>query len=347
MKYYAGLDVSLKETSICVVTQDGEIIKEGNALTDPTAILIFLADTKLSFDRIGLETGNLTPWLYHALKAAGMPVVCLEARHAKAAMRAQRIKTDRNDARGLAHIMRTGWYRAVHVKSDESQKLRVLLNNRRYLLERRIDIENQIRGTLKVFGRKTGVVGKAGYEARIMELIAGDGELALYIMPLLEVRLSLLEQEKKLDKEVRRIVRKDEICLRLMTIPGVGELTALVFKTGIDNPHRFRNSRDVGAHFGLTPRKYASGEIDYNGRISKCGDSLVRSHLFEAAKVLMSRVTKWSSLKSWGMRVARRGGMKKACVAVARKLSVIMHRMWLDGSTFRWGSEEAKQAAGV
>jgi len=132
-----------------------------------------------------------------------------------------------------------------------------------------------------------------------------------------------------------------------MSIPGVGSLTALVFKTGIDTPYRFRKSKDVGVHLGLTPRKYASGEIDYTGRISKHGDAMVRAHLFEAAKVLMSRVTKWSALKAWGMRIAQRSCMKNACVAVARKLAVIMHRMWIDGSNYRWGNEQVVSNANI
>jgi transposase len=221
----------------------------------------------------------------------------------------------------------------------------VLLGNRRCLLGKRLDIENRIRGTLKVFGLKTGKVSTGRYEARIQELMEGDETLALCIEPLLEVRRHLQEQFCKLDKAIRDIVKEDEVCRRLMTIPGVGALTALAFKTSIDRPERFGKSRNVGAALGLTPRKYASGEVDYDGRITKCGDALARVHLYEAAKVLMSRVTKWSSLKAWGMKIARRSSMKNACVAVARKLAVIMHRMWVDGTEFHWGSNPESAAA--
>lgn len=341
MKYFAALDVSLKETAICIVDQDGHLVQECFVPTEPEDIATYLNKMARRFERVGLEAGNLSPWLYHSLTGLGFPVICIETHHAKAALQAQKVKTDRNDARGLAQIMRTGWFKRVHVKSDASQKLRVLLNNRRCLLDKRLDIENQVRGTLKVFGLKTGAVGKAGYEARIHELIEGEQELQAYILPLLVARQALLVQERALDKIIREIARRDPVCLCLMSIPGVGVLTALAYKSAIDNPHRFGKSRDVGAHLGLTPRKYASGETSYDGRISKCGDAFVRAHLFEAAKVLMSRVTKWSALKAWGLKIARRSSMKNACVAVARKLAVIMHRMWVEGTSYRWGNPDA------
>jgi transposase len=340
MKYYAGLDVSLKETSVCIVDQDGNIIKEASIISDPDDLGHFLSDTGLELERVGFESGNLSPWLYHGLKALNFPAIVIESRHAKAAMQAQNVKTDRNDAKGLAHIMRTGWFREVHIKDHESQKLRVLLNNRRCLVDKRVDLDNQIRGTLKVFGLKTGEVSRSAYETRILELIDDEEELNAYILPMLEVRRSLVEQYSKLDRLIMEIVKHDAVCRRLMTIPGVGPLTALSYKTAVEKPERFKKSRDVGAHLGLTPRKYASGEIDYNGRITKCGDAFVRSHLYEAAKVLMSRVSKWSKIKAWGMQVARRSSMKNACVAVARKLAVIMHRMWVDGTEFVWGEDK-------
>lgn len=271
--------------------------------------------------------------------AADIPAICIETRHAKAAMQAQNVKTDRNDARGIAHMMRTGRFRVVHVKSVNSQKLRVLLGNRKFLLQKRFDIEYRIRGTLKAFGLKVGKVPVMGYEGRVRELMEGNADLSAWVEPLLEARRALLEQFKTLEKAILDYVKNDAVCRRLMTIPGVGPLTALAFKTGIDRPERFAKSANVGAALGLTPRKYASGQIDYDGRITKCGDALVRTHLYEAAKVLLSRVTKWSALKAWGLKIARRSSMKNACVAVARRLAVIMHRMWIDGSDFQWGAE--------
>lgn len=339
MSHYAGLDVSLKETSICIVDLEGNIVREGKVFSEPAAITAFLQAAEVPLTRVGLEAGSLSPWLCHELLAAGWAVHCLETRHVKAALKAQTMKTDRNDARGLAHIMRTGWFRAVHVKSPESQKLRVLLNNRRCLLSKRLDIEADIRGSLKPFGLKLGTVTARSFDARVRELIAGDEMLEAAILPLLEVRDPLIQQCKKLEKIILGYVRADEVCRRFMTTPGVGALTALSFKTFLDRPERFAKSKDVGAALGLTPRKFASGEIDYDGHITKCGDDFVRAHLYEAAQTLLTRSKKWSSLKAWGLKIARRSRFQVACVAVARKLAIIMHRMWMDGTEFQWGQE--------
>lgn len=244
------------------------------------------------------------------------------------------MKTDRNDARGIAHIMRTGWYKPVHVKSNSTHKIRVLINNRKCLQTKMADISEQIRGTLKVFGHKTGKVSNKNYEHRILELIGDDPELLSYIEPLLIVRRQLLEQFQKLDKMILDIAKTDPVCEQFMSIPGVGALTALTFKTTIERPERFKKSKNVGVHLGLTPRKYASGEIDYSGRITKCGDAAARHHLYVAAQCLLNRVKKRCPLKTWGLNIAKRSSSQKAYVAVARKLSVIMHRMWVDGTYY-------------
>lgn len=345
MKYYCGLDVSLNNTAICIVNHDGDVIKEGEVPTEPVAISQYLKAMGIPMERVGLEAGGLTPWLCHELLAADWPAICIETRHAKAAMQAQQVKTDRNDARGLAHIMRTGWFREVHVKSHQSQKLRLLLANRRCLLDKRLDIDSQIRGTLKVFGLKTGKVTPAKYEQRIRELVQDDEELQTYIFPMLEVRRHLIRQCNVLEKLILDSVKQDQICRLFMTIPGVGPLTALAFKTCVDRPERFRHSKAVGAAVGLTPRKYASGEVDYDGHITKCGDAFLRSHLFEAAKSMLSRTSKPNALKAWGLRLAKRSSKKKACVAVARKLAVVMHAMWRDGTVFELNEEAAVAAA--
>ena len=344
MSYYAGLDVSLEKTAICVVDQEGSIFREGTTGTEPGAVRRFLEECGVPLNRVGLEAGNLSIWLYHDLLAAGVPVICIETRHAHAALKAQNIKTDRNDARGLAQIMRTGWFKAVHVKSHGSQKLRVLLHGRRCLLEKRLDIERQIRGALKTFGIKVGVTTTATYESRIREAVSADKELQVFLEPLLVARRHMREQSLRMEKMILAIARKSPICRRMMTIPGVGFLTALVYITAIDSPERFTKSRDVGVALGLTPRKYASGELDYDGHITKCGDDMARSHLFEAAKSLLCRVQKRSDLRAWGMRIAKRSSAKNACVAVARKLAVIMHRMWIDGTEFQFSAEQATAA---
>jgi transposase len=345
MKHYCALDVSLDDTALCIVDHDGAIVREGVVPTEPEAIHRWLTAAGLTMERVGIEAGGLTPWLCHELLDLGWPMICIETRHAKAAMSAQQVKTDRNDARGLAHIMRTGWFREVHVKSHKSQKLRVALGNRRCLLDKRLDIDSQIRGTLKVFGLKTGRVTAASYEPRIRELIGGDAELQAYILPMLVARRSLIEQCKRLERVILDYVKDDEVCRRFMTAPGIGPLTALAYKTWVDRPGRFRRSRAVGAAAGLTPRKYASGQVDYDGHITKCGDAFLRAHLFEAAKVLLTRSGEPSDLKAWGLRLAKRGSMKKACVAVARRLAVIMHAMWRDGTEFQFKTPESEMLA--
>lgn len=345
MKYFAALDVSDKETWVCIVDHDGTIMKEGPVPTEPDAIVAFLQTTTLPIEQVGFEAGPLSPWLYHELLAANVPVICLETRHAKAALRAQNMKTDRNDARGLAQIMRTGWYKAVHIKSPSNQKLRMLLKTRRWVVDKRLDLENHIRGTLKVFGFKLGKVTTVTYEARVHSLITADTELQTGLDPLLLVRKQFLAQLQTLEKAIQKAVKADAVCQRLMTVPGVGPLTALLFRTTIDCPTRFAKSRDVGVHLGLTPRKYASGEVNYDGRITKCGDAMVRHHLYEAALVMLTRGDRWHPLKAWGLRLAKRSSMKNAFVAVARKLAILLHRLWVDGTTFQWTTLQEKPAS--
>ena len=343
MAYYVGLDVSVKSTSVCIVDEAGKMVKERSLATDPAVIAAWLGKTGLAFERVGHEAGGMSSWLHDGLAKLGLPVVCVEARHMQTALAAMRNKTDRNDARGIAQMMRTGWFRQVHIKSTASQELRLLLVARRALIERRLDIENVIRGTLKVFGIRVGQVSRLSFSRRVRELVEDRGAIAGIIAPLLTVRDTLMEQMQVLHRKLMKQVRGDKVCRQLMTAPGVGVVVAASFKAGVDAPERFGRSRNVGAHFGLTPRRYASGEMDRMGRISKCGDELVRTSLYEGAMVLLTRVRRWSALKAWGLKIARKAGLQKATVAVARKLAVILHRMWVDGSDFHWG--KAPQAA--
>jgi transposase len=299
-----------------------------------------LTNPAYRFKRIGLEAGPLSQWLFSALAEASLPVICVETRHMRAALKAQINKTDRNDARGIAQMMRAGLYRPVHVKTLRSQKLRMLLTHRKLLQSKAIAIENDLRGTLRNFGLKVGVAGAVKFEARIKELVADIPDLAGMVEPLLIVRRVLREQIAVLHRRLLAIVKDDVVC-RLMTIPGVGPVVALSYRATIDVPARFRNSRAVGAVLGLTPCKYQSGESDYTGGISKCGDEMMRVMLYEAAQILLVRSTRWSWLKAWAMQIARRRGMKKAIVALARRLAVIMHRIWVDGTEFRWSREGA------
>src|SRR5262245_54266137 len=274
----------------------------------------------------------------------GLPVICVETRHLRAALKAQINKTDRNDARGIAQMMRAGLYRPVHVKTLRSQKLRALLTHRKLLQSKAIAIENDLRGTLRTFGLKVGVVGTMKLETRIRELVEELPDLRTLVEPLLVVRRVLREQIAVLHRRVLAIVRDDEVCRRLMSVPGVGPVVALTYRATVDVPARFRNSRAVGAVLGLTPCKYQSGESEYTGGISKCGDAMLRVMLYEAAQILLVRSIRWSWLKAWAMRIARRRGMKKAIVALARRLAVIMHRIWVDGTEFCWTRQQAAAA---
>ena len=338
MDYFAGLDVSVKDTSVCIVDGTGRIIREAKVASEPDALLAALTGQSYRFKRIGLEAGPLSQWLFSTLGEAGLPVICVETRHMRAVLKAQINKTDRNDARGMAQMMRVGLYRPVHVKTLRSQKLRMLLTHRKLLQSKAIAIENDLRGTLRNFGLKVGIAGRTKFEARIKELVEDLPDLAVLVEPLLVVRRTLRAQIAVLHRRLQAFVRDDDVCRRLMTVPGVGPVVALTYRATVDVPARFRKSKSVGAVFGLTCAKYQSGEIDRSGRISRCGDEMMRTMLYEAAHRMMC-LAKWSWLKAWAMRIARRCGMKKAIVALARRLAVIMHRIWIDGTEFRWTRE--------
>jgi transposase len=341
MTYFAGLDVSVKETSVCIVDDAGKIVQEARVASEPEALLQVLTNTIYRFKRVGLEAGPLSQWLYSVLAEAGLPVICVETRHMRAMLKAQINKTDRNDARGIAQMMRVGLYRAVHVKTLRSQKLRMLLTHRKLLQSKAIAIENDLRATLRNFGLKVGMVGTVKFEARIKELVENLPDLAVLVQPLLIVRQVVREQLGILHRRLLAIVQDDDVCRRLMTIPGVGPVVALTYRVTVDVPARFRNSKAVGAVFGLTPSKYQSGQNERSGGISRCGDEMMRMMLYEAAQSMLLRSAKWSWLKAWAMKIARHRGIKKAIVALARRLAVIMHRMWVDGTEFRWTREVA------
>jgi transposase len=316
-------------------------------VSHPDDLIDLLRDPQWHLERIGLEAGLLSQWLYEGLAKADLPAICIETRHTKSFLKAQQPnKSDRNDARGIAQMMRVHLFKPVHVKMLASQKRRVLLTARKLLQEKAIDIENDIRGLLRNFGLKVGIVGSGKYEERIRELLEGFPDLAEFIEPLLVARKKLREEFARLDRKVRIEVRNDPVCRRLMTVPGVGPIVSLAYMATIDIPARFKTSRAVGAAIGLTPLLNQSGESNRIGRITLCGDSMLRSLLYEAAQVLLTRVTKWSWLKAWAMNVAKRRGIQRAIVALARRLAVVLHRMWSDGSEFRWTREASSVAAG-
>jgi transposase len=341
MEHYAGIDVSLEQSSVCVVDATGRIVREAKVASEPEALVRFFGQLGLPVRRIGLEAGPLSQWLHAGLSKAGFEVVLLETRQVKAALSAMVVKTDRKDARGIAQLLRMGWFRPVHCKSLPTQEIRALLVGRKLLQGKLLDIELGIRGLLRGFGLKVGLVSKGRFVARIRELMAGQPMLEQVIEPMLRAHEALRKELHALHRTVLGIVRQDGVCRRLMTVPGVGALVAITFTSAIDDPARFRHSRVVGAHFGLTPKKYQSGETDVTGGISKMGDTMVRTALYEAANVMLTRVGRFSILKRWALEVAKRRGMRRAKVALARKLACILHRMWVDGSEFRFDKEVA------
>ena len=336
MSVFVGLDVSLNSISICMIDADGERVWRGKCLSEPVALLSALQAQRDNIQLIGIEACPLSEWLYGALSEAALPVVCIETRHTQRFLSSRPNKTDRSDARGIAEMMRLGHFRRVHVKSRASQVLRTTLAARQKFVEHLVSIELTIRGLLKVYGLKIGAVHRCTFAARVESLLAKEPELRLAIGPLLAAREVMRRQKIVLDRRLSQRARADQVCRRLMTIPGVGPIVSLSFKATIDDPTRFNNAKAVAAHLGLTPRIYQSGEMDVSGHISKCGDRHMRHALYEAANSHLRIAKRWSQLKSWGMTLAPRIGAKKACVAVARKLAIIMHRMWLDETDFRF-----------
>ncbi len=335
MECFAGLDVSIDETALCVVSADGETLLTASVATDPDVIASALAPFAGSLKRVGHEAGALSPWLQPALKEAGVPAVCLETRHVRAAMSAQRNKTDATDALGLAHIVRTGWFRTAHIKTEACYRLRLLLVHRRNLKRKFLDLENTIRHSLKAFGVRLNRVSRGGFEATVRDATAADPLSSELMDCMLRARQALWEEYVKLHRLVVQIVARDELCRRFMEIPGVGPVTALTFASAIDDPRRFRRSRDVAAYFGLTSKRWQSGSsIDVQGRISKAGDPDVRRALYEAASAMLSRFKGRDRIKSWGAKLAKSKCHAKASVAVARKLATVMHAMWRDGTSY-------------
>jgi transposase len=341
MDHYAGIDVSLERSSVCVVDAAGRIVREARVPSEPEALAQFFEQLGAPVTRIGLEAGPLSQWLHAGLTAAGFEVVLLETRRVKAALSALVVKTDRKDARGIAQLLRMGWFRPVHCKSPPAQEVRALLVGRKLLQSKLLDVELSIRGILRGFGLKVGQVSKGRFATRIRELVAGQPMLERVVEPMLRAREALRAEYHALHRAVLGLVRADATCRRLMTVPGVGALVAITFASAVDDPTRFGRSRAVGAHFGLTPKKYQSGETDVTGGISKVGDAMVRTALYEAANVMLTRTGRFSTLKRWALGVAKRRGMRRAKVALARKLATILHRIWVDGSSFRFGKEAA------
>jgi transposase len=316
------------------VDATGRVVHEAKIASESEALIAWLKGLNCEIVRIGRAAGPLSQWFYTAMKPAGLAVELLETRHVRTAFKIMPVKTDRKDARGIARLMRLGWFRPVHCKSLVAREVWALLGARKLLQMKLHDIELSVRGTLRGFGLKVGKTTPKTFESRVRDLVADHPTLLAVADALLLARTVLAEQFKKLDNQCHRAARANKDARLLTTAPGVGSIVALTFASAIDDPSRFESSKSVGPLFGLTPRRYQSGETDVTGRISKCGDKMVRTALYEAANVILERLSGDAPLRKWALAVARRAGMRKAKVALARKLAVILHRMLVDGTAF-------------
>ena len=335
MDHYAGIDVSLECSTVCVVGTSGKIVREAKVASEPEALIGWFHSLGFDLARIGLEAGPLSQWLYASMKQAGLAVELLETRHVSDAFKAMPVKSDRNDARNIAQLMRLGWFRPVHCKSMDAQEVRAMLTARKLVQSKLLDVENSLRGILRGFGLKIGKTTRTSFASRIGELVVGHPNLEEIGRALLRARAVLLTEFNGFEKRVRTMSRLHAQARLLMSTPAVGPIVSLTYASAIDDPSRFTSSKKAGPLFGLTPKKYQSGETDYSGRISKLGDASVREALYEAAHIMLTKPIKGcAQLKSWAMRIARRAGMNRAKVALARKLSVIMLRMLKDNLPF-------------
>jgi transposase len=342
MDHYAGIDVSLECSSVCVVDASGKIVRESKVASEPVALVDWFRWLGFDLARIGLEAGPLSQWLYAAMKQAGLAVELLETRHVSDAFKAMPVKSDRNDARNIAQLMRLGWFRPVHCKSLSAQEIRATLTARKLIQTKLLDVENSLRGILRGFGLKVGKTSRTSFAGRIEELVEDHPNLQETGKALLRARAVLLAEFNGFEKRVRAMSRLHERARLLMSTPAVGPIISLTYASAIDDPSRFTSSKQAGPLFGLTPKKYQSGETDYSGRISKLGDASVREALYEAAHIMLTKPIKGcAQLKSWAMRIARRAGMSKAKVALARKLAVIMLRILKDNVPFNPAAKAA------
>jgi transposase len=337
MTIYAGLDVSDKQTHVCVVDAEGAVVHREAVASDPEVIARWLGRHCPSLVRVVLETGPLSTFLYHGLVERDVPVTCICARHAKGVLSARVNKSDAHDAEGLAQLARTGWFKAVHMKASATHIDRAALRIRAQLIDARIAMANQLRGMLKLFGLRLGKVTTPGKRReRLVALFERRPDLAALFAPL-TAAIEAIEQELRGSTRLLEArAAGDPVCARLMSVPGVGPVTALAFTSSIEDPRRFERSDDVGAYAGLVPRRNQSGERDTRGHISKAGDPMLRRALYEAANNLLSRVKRPSALQQWGLSLAETKGPKRARTAVARKLAVLLHSLWLNEAEFRW-----------
>ena len=341
MEFFIGLDVSMASTSVCALNANGEIVSEAKVPSDPESLVEHLRGLPGKIAAVGLEAGPLSQWLHGGLSEAGFETVLMETKRVKSALKAAPVKTDRRDAEGIAHLLRMGWFQPVHCKSVASQEKRALLGSRNALAGGIIRLELSVRGILRNFGLKLGRVSKGRWEDRVRELASENAMLSDVVAPILRLRAQMRDELAMMTKRIRSLAMSDATCRLLMTMPGVGPVTALTFVTAVDDPVRFRRARDIGAWAGLTPKRSQSGERDVSGGITRAGDVALRTALFQAATVMLNGSTKMNWLKSWALRAAARRGRKRATTALARRMGVVLLRMWMDGTEFRFSRDQA------
>ena len=343
MSHYVGLDVSVKSVAICVVDAQGTILARGETPSDPDRIASFIREHAPDHERVVHESGILAIWLTRELEKRGLPIICIDARLAHKALSGRINKSDPGDAEGLAHLARTGWFTQVHIRSEASERVRVLIGTRERLIRMRKDLEGHVRGILKTFGICMGAVHRTklrqGFRDQLAEAAATDPAISVMTEMFNPIHKALCAATDAMDEELKAIARESDLARRLMTVPGVGPVVALSFIATLDDAGRFKRSRDVGAFLGLTPRRHQSGDMDWSGRISKCGDRDLRRLLYSAATTLITQVRKPSPLLAWAKRLQNRKGFKKASVATSRKLAVILHCIWRDGTVFEANME--------
>ncbi|MES2272365.1 MAG: IS110 family transposase [Pseudomonadota bacterium] len=334
---YAGLDVSDKSTHICVVDGDGTVLRRDVVASDPEVLAKWLVKHCADLARVVLETGPLSTFLYHGLVERAVPIDCICARHAKGVLAARVNKSDVHDAEGLAQLARTGWFKRVHMKASATHIDRAALRIRAQLITTRVAMGNQLRGLLKLFGLRLGAARTPGKRReRLIALYQQRPDLEPLFAPLVASMEVIEEQLRASNRLLESRAEEDPVCSRLMSVPGVGPITALTFTASVEDPHRFARSEDVGAYAGLVPRRSQSGERDVRGNISKAGDAMLRRSLYEAVNIMLCRVQRPFALQQWGQRIAESKGNKRARIAVARKLAVLLHSLWLNETEFRW-----------
>lgn len=342
MTYYAGLDVSMKVTSIAIVNETGKIVFETMCETDPEIISKTLKDTNFSLEKIGIESGCISFWLIEELKKLSLSAICIESKQMATIIALKVNKTDRNDARLIANVMRCNLYKEVYHKTKESIDIGLQMGVRRTLIDVRTKLKNSVRGFLKAYGIRLGSISHEKFSERVKETIKSEESIQKAIEGLLKSYEEVCRNIENANSELEMLCKKDPVIELFEGIPGIGTITALTFKSVIDNPYRFKNPRDIGAYLGLTPNQYSSGDTVRQGKISKCGSSELRMLLVECATVILTRTKGWTKLKAWGLKIMKRSGLKKAAAAVARKLAIIMLRMWQEGKAFIWGDKKEK-----